>query len=150
MARPRKVPASFRLPAVPSAQHTSMGVNAKAGFAEVLAGFDEFIQDLEERVTPEVMVEALKPTFQLSQTYVPVDSGELHNSGYLEIVRRSGRRVAEMGYGKGGSAPYAAYVHERTDLAHKSPTRSKFLQAALDEDYYNVLTRIVAGLRKYF
>lgn len=150
MARPRKVPASFSLPAVTNVAHTSLGQSAKAGFANVLADFNEFVNDLEDKVTPEVMIEALKPTFQLSQTYVPYDTGELHESGYLEIVRRGGRRVAEMGYGKGGGASYAAYVHERVDIAHKSPTRSKFLQAALDEDYFNILNRIAAGMRKYF
>lgn len=150
MARPRKVPASFSLPAVTNTRHTSLGQDAKASFASILADFNEFVNELEDKVTPEVMVEALKPTYELSQVYVPYDSGELHNSGYLEIVRRGGRKVAEMGYGKGGSAPYAAYVHERTDLAHKSPTRSKFLQAALDEDYFNIIGRIAAGMRKYF
>jgi hypothetical protein len=96
------------------------------------------------------MVDALRPTFELSQKYVPVDTGELKASGYLRSGSQGKRKLAEMGYGRGGQAPYATFVHERTDIAHKAPTSAKFLQRALDEDYYAILPRIAAGMKGYF
>lgn len=149
--RPRSVPAGFRIAAPSGSAYAGYGADAKAQFKEILAGFTEFVRELEEEVTPEAMQKALKPTFALSQKYVPYDTGELHSSGYLRKTRggRGSVRV-EMGYGRNGLAPYAAFVHERTDIVHKEPTRAKFLQAALDEDYYNILNRIVAHMKGYF
>lgn len=111
--------------------------------AEIVAGFKEFCDEVEGGVLPEVMHEALQPTFLLARdTYTPVDTGELRGSGYNEVVRRRGGPQAEVGF----KAPYAIFVHEMP-FHHNPPTSSKYLQRALDEDYFKILQRIVAGVK---
>ncbi len=93
-------------------------------------------------VTPDVLIVALKPTFEKSQVYVPYDTGDLHKSGYLEVEQKGSRIQAEIGYGKGSNPHYAAYVHEMTHIAHKEPTRSKYLQSAIEEDANDIPKRL--------
>lgn len=118
---------------------------AKGGFQEIIAAFHEFCAEMEDGILPEVMYDALEPTFELSQVRVPVDTGELKDSGYLDITHRGKNPVVEIGYGRGG-APYAIYVHEMPHY-HKPPTTYKYLQGPLDEDYIQILNRIIAGTR---
>ena len=96
---------------------------------------------------PQIILEALQPTFDKSQAYCPKDTYALANSGYLEAREVGDKTVVEIGYGKGGNPNYAVYVHERTDLRHKAPTRAKFLQAALEEDMDEIKQRIAIGYR---
>jgi hypothetical protein len=95
-----------------------------------------------------VLYNALKPTFDKSQTYVPIDTGDLKKSGYLEVRRRGLFRAyeVEIGYGRGGFPSYAIYVHE-TPIFHKPPTRWKFLQAAISEDGNEIQKRINEGFK---
>lgn len=109
----------------------------------------EYILQQFEDVTPEIAYEALKPTFEKSQVYVPKDTMELHDSGYLEVLSFRGNPRVEMGYAKGGKPGYAMYVHEITSYAHKSPTRAKFLQSAVDEDIGSIIDRVYDGYRRF-
>ncbi|MEB3012856.1 hypothetical protein VJI77_07640, partial [Parvimonas sp. D2] len=54
--------------------------------------------------------------------------------------------VAVIGFGRGGNPSYAVYVHEMP-FAHKAPTRSKFLQAALDEDMGEIESKLAASVK---
>lgn len=96
---------------------------------------------------PEVMEQSLEPTFAKSQNYCPVDTGKLLDSGNLYVDSFKERPRVTISYGGGGTVHYAALVHEFTHLHHKPPTRSKFLQAALEEDYDNILPRIQRALK---
>lgn len=61
--------------------------------------------------------------FEISQVYVPVDTGYLKQSG--KVVRNN------IGtYSIVYSAPYAIFVHEIIDNQHTPPTRAKFLEDA--------------------
>lgn len=92
--------------------------------------------------SPDILLDALEPTFELSQYYCPVDTGALKGSGYLEVTEfRSNPRV-EMGYAKNNDPPYAVVVHENLEWRHKWPTRAKFLQAAVDEDMEDIKARV--------
>lgn len=102
--------------------------------------FDQF-----EDVSPEIMLTALEPTFELSQVYVPYDTGDLSESGYLEDVSTPKKPQVQIGYGRGGNPYYAMYVHEMTSIPHEAPTRSKFLQAAVMEDLDNIFMRLGKG-----
>ena len=93
----------------------------------------------------EVMREALEPTFEKSQRYAPVKTGRLKRSGFLEVSNTSRGPVVNMGYGKNNEPPYALIVHERLDLAHKAPTRAKYLQSALEEDFGKIQRRLLDG-----
>lgn len=111
------------------------------GIVDMLMGvIDQF-----EEVTPEIMVDALEPTFELSKEYCPVDTGKLVNSGYLEVTSRGKAPRAEIGYGRGGVPYYAVLVHEATWIGHQPPTRSKWLQAAVMEDLGNIYNRLAEG-----
>lgn len=101
-----------------------------------------------EGASPQIMLNALEPTFAISQYLCPVDTGDLKASGYLEITsaRTGGTRV-EIGYGRGGNPYYAVYVHEMTSMYHKPPTMAKWLQAAVMGDMDNIFSRLKDGYR---
>ncbi len=82
-------------------------------------------------ITPEAIEFALKPIFEESQRLVPVDSGKLKASGFVETRRTSTGTVAAIGYARFGKPGYAAFVHERLDVFHRAPTQAKFLETAV-------------------
>ena len=102
----------------------------------------QYIIDETEGTTPEIMKEALEPTFELSKKYCPKDTGALVNSGYLEVKSFRGNPSVELGYGKGGNPFYTAYVHENVEMSHQAPTQAKFLERAVNEDIGNIIDRI--------
>lgn len=117
----------------------------RASMQDILAGFDEFMEDIETN-SAEILTDAMEETFGKALTYCPEDSGELRDSGYLEVQSFRGKHVCAIGFGKGNKPDYAIYVHEMP-YQHEAPTRSKFLQAALDEDYYSILNKVAEGYR---
>jgi hypothetical protein len=116
----------------------------KADMARVLRDFNRIVKNLEGAV-PQVLLYAAQPIFDKSQVYVPLDTGRLMESGYMEVSGSREDAVLEIGYGRGGDPPYAPIVHENMDVHHATPTRSKFLQAAIDEHLDDILPR--AGVR---
>ena len=111
---------------------------------------DNYEQLIEEigNYSADVLLEALEPTFALSQKYVPVDTQKLKDSGFLEIDKSSKVPRVVLGYAKAGNPHYAILVHEMVNIQHASPTRSKYLLAALEEDADNIQKRIVVGYKK--
>jgi hypothetical protein len=109
----------------------------------------EWVIDQFENVTPEIMKDALQPIFDKSQEYVPKRTRALMNSGYLEVTEKGQRPYVELGYAKGGKPGYAAYVHENIEMPHAQPTRSKFLEAAINEEIGTAIDRIEAGYRNF-
>lgn len=107
---------------------------------DILENLNMFINGVNDAI-PEVLEEGLRPTFDKSLEYCPVASGVLRDSGYLEVESFRGKHVVAIGYGKGGRPSYAVFVHEMP-FAHEAPTRSKFLEAALDEDYDDIKNKI--------
>lgn len=65
-----------------------------------------------------------------SQKYVPVDTGVLKASGKVVDNGKEGfgAEVAVI-----YEAPYAIYVHERTDISHAEPTQAKYVERAVRE-----------------
>lgn len=116
---------------------------------QVLQGDLEYVISQFEDATPEIIIEALRPTLELAKKYTPKLTGELVNSAYLESVGFRGGQRVELGYAKGGSPRYAALVHEQVEVKHQSPTRSKFLEAAVNEDIGNVIDRLAGGYRRF-
>jgi len=109
----------------------------------------QYIMDQFAAVTPEITKEAMQPTFDKSQEYCPHKTGVLKDSGYLEIVGFRGQPRVEMGYGKGGVPRYAVLVHEMVEVPHAPPTRSKFLEAAINEDYGSIIDRVHEGYKRF-
>ncbi len=89
--------------------------------------------------TPKAIKQMLRPVYNRSQELVPVDTGALKSSGYLEVVKRRGQYAGEVGYGRGGNPPYAVLVHEDLDVPHVPPTQAKFLEQAADEHINDML-----------
>lgn len=96
---------------------------------------------LVENATPGAIIFALRPIFAESQVLVPVRTGKLRRSGFLEAKMTATGARGAIGYGKGGNPDYAAHVHERTDIPHKSPTRSKYLTAAISKHFSQIVPR---------
>lgn len=110
----------------------------------------QYIMDQFADVTPDIVLDALQPTFDKSQVYVPKKTLELMHSGYLEITSRSRTKpFVEMGYGKGGEPRYAVYVHELTTYHHEAPTQAKFLERAINEDVGQIIDRIYDGYSRF-
>jgi len=124
-----------------AAQGSGVYGSAVADMQRISQEFNSFVGHM-RNMGPEILHAALVPTFKKSQDYCPVDTGDLINSGYLEIIGRGRSPTVAMGYGRGGYPSYAPIVHEDTTMSHKSPTRAKWLEAALQEDYQAVIKRV--------
>lgn len=122
---------------------------AKAGMQQVLQNYKKLVQHLED-MSPDVLLGALEPAFELSKEYCPKDTGALVESGYLQVTRLRGVPTVEIGYGLGGDPEYAAAVHENLEWRHKSPTRAKWLQVALEEEAPHIQQLIKLGYGRIF
>lgn len=130
---------------------------SEAGFvaqvnAAMKAMTDEIVRIMDGIVdrTPDVMYNALEPTFEKAKTYTPKRTGRLVNSAYLEITDfRTVQRV-EMGFARGGDPPYAVMVHELVEVPHAPPTQAKFLERPLYEDLGLIERRLGVGYRQVF
>lgn len=115
--------------------------NFKSSFDAAMSNLSRWIDHM-HGVSADIAVEALEETFGKALEYTPVASGELRQSGYLEKEQYRDNAVAVIGFGRGGNPPYAIYVHEMP-FHHEAPTRSKFLQSAVDEDMEDIKARVV-------
>lgn len=106
--------------------------DARVAMQQVMKNFQDFI-NLVVDITPEALEYTLQETFALSQTYCPVKTGALRDSGYLDVTQEGNKITAEIGYAPGGIPHYGIFVHELIDAHHEAPTRSKFLEAAINE-----------------
>lgn len=117
--------------------------SARAQFNDVLKNFHAIIREF-QTVTPEALESVLQPIFDRSQELVPVDTGALKDSGYLEI-RIAGNKInAEVGYGRGGVPIYSVFVHENLEMFHEPPTQAKFLQTAIEEHLDSIRPTLLA------
>lgn len=69
--------------------------------------------------------------FEISQELVPVDTGELYESG--QVIKDIGD------YGIVYTAPHASYVHEIIEYNHNYPSRAKFLEDAALFVYFELV-----------
>jgi hypothetical protein len=116
--------------------------------AQVMNNLNNLVRWIADDVTPEVMLEALDPTMDLSDHYAPKDTGKMVASRYSRVRKFAGRPHVEVGYNSDGSAPYTIFVHEMPQFYHAPPTQYKFLERALDEDTPEIAGRIAAGYRR--
>lgn len=124
-----------------------LGRQLNSAFRELVDDIDWYFRKVEDAL-PEDMAKAMEPTFEKSQTYCPKDTHDLVNSGYMAVEKyRNGARL-EMGYGKDNKPDYAIYVHEMTNYTHEEPTRAKFLQAPIEEDFHLILQRISEAVKE--
>lgn len=102
-----------------------------------LSGQKTIFQHLQHiaRNAPDEFVKACKQEGNVELTEMrrrtPVEFGPLRASLTLSVERRGKQIIVEFGAG-GPSAPYAIYVHERTELFHKVG-EAKFIERPLKE-----------------
>ena len=101
-----------------------------------------------EGVTAESLRFGLQPIFDKSQQLVPVDTGDLRRSAFIEVRKRAGHAEAVIGYARYGHPNYAALVHERLDFAHQKGKQAKFLEAAVNQHLGDFERRVVLFIRK--
>ena len=119
----------------------------RSSFKDVLKNFDAWAEHMQD-VSPEVLRNALQPTFDESQKLVPVDTQALKNSGYLEVRKLRGRTVAEIGYGRGGYPHYAVFVHEHLESYHAAPTQAKFLEEPLRKNIDQIVNDVLKDIKE--
>lgn len=117
----------------------------RAQLQELKDNFSKLFENIDTQ-SAQIVAEALEPTFEKSQIYVPVKSGDLKASGYLESSSFRGHATVEIGYGKGGEPPYAVFVHEMP-IYHAPPTQDKFLQRPLEEDAEQIAELVQQGFK---
>ena len=103
-----------------------------------------------ENATPHAIKFGLEPIFEESQRLVPVDTGDLKASGYVEVRTegRSGRVRAEIGYGLHGKPHYAGFVHEMIHIPHAGATQAKYLEAAINKHIGDYVRRVALFMQK--
>lgn len=93
---------------------------------------------------PDTIVKALTQEGNVELTEMrrrtPVEFGPLRASLTMSVERNGSRITLEFGAG-GPSAPYAVYVHERTELLHKVG-EAKFIERPLKESAPHWSSRI--------
>jgi hypothetical protein len=126
----------------------SSGSAAAAAMRQIEDNFKQWTLHLTGQ-SGEVLRQALMPTLSKAKRYCPYKTGDLRNSGYVEVARtgRLGSYEAEIGFGRGGFPSYTIFVHEMP-YQHAAPTRWKFLQIALVEDQSRIRQALAGGFRR--
>jgi hypothetical protein len=118
------------------------------GMRKIQEDLGYIIQQFED-VTPEFMLEAMRPIFDESQRIVPVRTSALKDSGYLEIVEFRGSPKVEIGYAKGGNPWYAVYVHEMIEIPHRPPTQAKYLEKPVNDGLGALIDTLAAQYKEF-
>lgn len=123
----------------------NLGRDLAKAIGEIAGDLTWYFRQVEDAM-PIDMMHALKPTLDKSAEYCPKDTNELVNSRYLAMEQYRGNPRAEMGYARNGQPDYAIIVHE-VPATHAEGTFDKFLEKALNEDYYAIQQRLTDGVR---
>lgn len=125
----------------------TFSASARESMANVVKRFDALVSKL-KNACPDSLETAMMPTLEKARLYCPKDTGELVATGnMISGVNADGTAYCQVSFGGKGKIHYAAIVHERTDLAHEAPTRSKYLQAAVEEDLGKIRRRFSAAIK---
>jgi hypothetical protein len=106
--------------------------DAKRAMKDVETRLNETITETED-ATEEALKEIGQRIFDRSQHLVPVDTGALKASGYVETETTPDGFEVRIGYAMGDDPPYANFVHEDLTKHHDAPTQAKFLEQAGNE-----------------
>lgn len=99
----------------------------------------------------EATQQVAQAVYDLSQYYVPVDTGALKASGRIEWTANRFGGEGRVTYGGYIDVYYALYVHEDVTKQHADPTCAKFLERAVAETRKDMsrLMRTWMGNRVY-
>ncbi len=110
---------------------------------------DNFIEIMRgtNNLLPGALAHGVEPIFDESQRLVPVRTGALKSSGFVDARQTARGARVTLGYGRGGFPSYAALVHEGLQFFHKAPTQAKFLSQAVANFSGLVLPRVAQWMR---
>lgn len=145
--RPKAIMGKQQFAGSNTSSEAALNRQFNASMGEVMGNLNDFIRHMED-VSPDIVADALEPTFGKAIDYCPKDTHELVNSAFLETENFRGGARCVIGFGRGGKPSYAIYVHEMP-YNHQAPTRSKFLEAAVDEDLETIKRSIPQIVRGY-
>jgi len=94
--------------------------------------------------------EVMRGVFAKSQEFVPVETGDLRNSGvFIPASPDSGDGFphAEITYGN-ASVTYAVFVHEELENFHLPPTQAKYLETPLAQAHFKLMLAMGKGAVK--
>lgn len=135
-----------RGPSRHSATHTRFTRGVQAQMAEVIKNAQKVIDAIEAESIP-AMKYALRPILDTSQELVPVKTGRLKRSGFIEVRHRGKVVEGVVGYARSEDPDYAVFVHERMDLHHTPPTQAKFLEEAVNRHFKEIPERYAHYVR---
>lgn len=119
----------------------------RAQMEGVLKNLQKVIDSIED-ASPQGLLYAVQPIYDESQRLVPVDTGDLRASGFIETRRRLRGAQVVVGYARGGRPHYAALVHERLDFFHQPPTQAKYLEEPAVRNLGNILPRYIEFVQR--
>lgn len=101
-----------------------------------IRGIIKAIEESTLEVSKEIAADANKIT--------PLDKGPLRESQYVESEKTFNAFTVEIGYDKGGSAPYAVRVHELPSTTNwtTSGTSNKYLQMPFFSQASEIIGRV--------
>lgn len=111
------------------------------GFKKVAREMDKLNRAGKSALTAAIFMESNRIAKD-SKKRTPVDTGALRDSIYVKPPR-VGQITAEIGY----SATYAIFVHERTELRHRTG-QAKFLQTAINASRRGFTRRVGRDTRR--
>src|SRR5690606_41527890 len=92
-----------------SASHKRYAKSVQAQMAKVTENLNKVIRSI-KATTPLALRYAVKPIYDESQNLVPVDTGKLKASGFIEVRKNTRGGTAGRGYARANNPPYAAFV----------------------------------------
>lgn len=123
-------------------------ISARESMQSVIENFRLLVAAMKD-ACPDSLEEAMSPTFDKAQRYCPKKTRALVESGeMISGINANGGAYCQISFGDNGRISYAAIVHERTDLHHALPTRSKYLEAAVSEDLHLMQRRFARAIKK--
>jgi hypothetical protein len=136
-----------RTPMVVKFDSTGASIVGMRETAEAIAKKIDAVIDSVANATPAAITDALKPIYDLSQEYVPVDTHALEQSAFIETRQGVAGPKVVIGYAKYGTPWYAAYVHEATWMRHAEGKYAKFLERAVNERIHIFKARLAENMR---
>lgn len=116
-------------------------VTRVVGVSQMQAALRAVIEALPKRAAAALRAEA-EIEMAESKKRVPVATGILRGSGFVDTPVITGRKISvELGYG-GAASDYAVIVHEDMDANHPNGGEAKFLESVLKESAPSLADRI--------
>lgn len=123
---------------------------ARRATAQISGALNGILEEVKGPITQAAMLDAIEPTLDKAKALTPKKTGALRESGYVEAGHFRGKPYVEIGFAKYGDPEYAVIIHESTEMYHKPPTRSKFLQAAVLGDLAAIRQRLYVAYKQAF